>query len=319
VHHDLKVEDCFFKHNGAVDDGGAIDADSVVVDILFTCTVLDWSEKRGGFLFAEPDDPNRQNWIYDNSFVADWARQDGIVYFNDGHIYDFQRCNFTRCEALNSGSAFKISKTDAKCHTQYVLLYNLTGNTGIDSFCSELPDVHHCNFYHNQMSVSWGVLCGRESGMNLKNCIFNSNSRDIVLTIPLKKLFILNNCVFSGAYEQHSEWYSIGDGCHEKLITHSWIIIGVTGEAECPTNSPTASSSFFYTASQNFISSQQMTMSENHVFTHFHSESPRFDATGKFQKTDLIAFKRGLLSPPRHPRMPLDHFIGLNNSSKAVD
>jgi hypothetical protein len=93
-------------------------------------------------------------------------------------------------------------------------------------------------------------VCGRESGLNLTNRVFNANNRDIVLTDPLKKLFILKNSVFSGAYEQHSEWDSIGDGCHERLITHSWIIRGVTGEAECPTNSPTESSPCFYIASQ---------------------------------------------------------------------
>jgi hypothetical protein len=112
-------------------------------------------------------------------------------------ILNFSRCSLPKSE-IGRGFAFLFRSSASDFGLQFCGIDSCAGSTGIETDSSLKPAIESCNFYGNDASLS--VLFGRTAGMRLKNCIFNSNFRDLGMQTPAAANgFDILNCVFSGA------------------------------------------------------------------------------------------------------------------------
>jgi hypothetical protein len=125
-------------------------------------------------------------------------------------------------------------KDSSKGSGEDLLLFDLTGKTGVDSYSSE-PIGLSC--------VNRALLWAHTIGFSVTGGIFRGNTREIAFEGSPSCPFRLNNCVFSGDFLAEGGWYSLSGACRENAVTESWAIRGVGDRPECPTNSPTASAS----------------------------------------------------------------------------
>jgi hypothetical protein len=61
-----------------------------------------------------------------------------------------------------------IAPQNIACRPNYLVLWKFTGDSGIDTDGSNLPDVYQCSISENGVSEEWDVLDGHDYGMSVK-------------------------------------------------------------------------------------------------------------------------------------------------------
>jgi hypothetical protein len=198
------VADSAFVQCSAEDNGGAIQEAGTASLRLVRCCIREteaWSYGTAIDLRGGTGDKS----FSDTNFVATYEMDEdaeGTIYTNIACSCTFLNLNFTECR-LDSGNdgfgtAFRFNAANGYWTFSFATVLANNGRNCIDDGISAMGLVDSCNFYGNELSSSYGALYARSSGMNVTNCIFNGNTRDIGRSGSTAKFNVVD-CIFSGA------------------------------------------------------------------------------------------------------------------------
>jgi hypothetical protein len=201
------VSTSFFDVKVDINDttyGGAMYFDDSFVIISQCCGNMCYSNDYGSFL-ALTEDGNHQ--IEETSIIFSETKNfNGTLYIQpdswDANCrIKLSSMNFTGCYAKNTGSAFQIGRKEDSFSGIFLILFSLTGDTAIDSFCENECSINFSNIYNNSLNVDKGVFYCHGYGFSIDHCIFNGNTQDICMsTNNISHLFTISNSVFSGTF-----------------------------------------------------------------------------------------------------------------------
>jgi hypothetical protein len=209
--------------------GGAMYFDAPSVTISRCCGNACYSDDYGSFIAIVDDGSHR---FGDTSIVSSETKNhDGTIYVemdDETCSLELRGMNFTSCYAKNTGSALKVSGTGDQFTSSYLILFSLTGDTGIDSYCEKDSSIAFSNIYNNTMNPSWGVLYCHGWGFTVSDSIFFGNSREFVMDRDnANRQFTILNCIFDDDFPS-SNWVTIGPGnsAFSITISHAISMIG---------------------------------------------------------------------------------------------
>jgi hypothetical protein len=241
--------------------------------------------------------------LADSEFLGiEWG-EGGAIWVDAVSTTEFSHINFTACDALVAGSAFKISESSAQWSASYLTFVGLIGTTGIDSDCAPLPRITHSNFYSNS-GLTDAVLHGQSNGMIVDSCIFKWNSRCISMESTTGRRFELSNCVISSALPMETGWVTFVTKNAGSSVTASLFIIHIS-TGLCPGNSVSRSRSRSFSASPTGSRSRSRSLAPPRSLSGVSSASRAFADSERFSDSqsfaDFLACEREMPQAHRDP------------------
>jgi len=221
--------------------GGAIYTEGIEMSMTQWCCAIGCQSNNSGnfadfYSTVTTYDINDTNCVTCTGTYNNQRR--GTIPLQSNLTVTFKNMNFTSCRCGQEGSAISVLLPGSTFSCAYITFLNDSGVSVVDSYQKGLPLVQFCSVLDNP--ASGGAIFGNSYGMDLQNCVFQGNNKDLGM-YSVSSQFQLTNCIFGEAFPS-SSWVTIVSGCASNTVTAS-IQMAHFHTAFCPAASPTASKS----------------------------------------------------------------------------
>lgn len=170
----LKITDCVFTHNFAIDEGGGIhnydNSKSVFTNCIFDRNA---SENYGGGLYNQRGNPELSCCLFIGNYAEDYG---GGIYDDCSNIL-INDCNFIENKVNDSGGGlYNENSTGTITDCMFISNTSKEDGAGIYNELSSNPTISHCTFLKNNASFRGGGIYNSYYSIPLiEDCNFSEN------------------------------------------------------------------------------------------------------------------------------------------------
>ncbi|WP_407423646.1 Ig-like domain repeat protein [Methanobrevibacter sp.] len=225
----VSVDQCTFKSNYAVNQGGAIYADREI-KIKNSC-FDDNSAKMAGAVYADTINEEVSNSVFTNNGAS--SGDGGAIYINSKCDPKFQYCTFENNHADGKGGAI-YAKTINRGGVRYSVLINNNAHYGgaiyIENDC--LPEFDNCRFERNNAACGGAIYVDSSSAqLSASYCTFVDNHAATGQIIYNSGSYLLIDPCWFGTNNPHfknqlTEHHSFS-GDDDSYVPQNYLKIGI--------------------------------------------------------------------------------------------